>query len=127
VKLTDKSKPITAFTVGGKNYQHCRMVMGLNNSAQTWQRLLTKVLSNMLFKSAIVYLDDILILSRNFSDHYKHLHMLVQKFKESNLRMNGKKCNFGIDHVKYIEHILSKEGIAIDPSKTDVISLWPRQ
>ena len=52
--------------------------------------------------------------------------MLFQKFRESNLWMNGKKCNFGIDHVKYIGYILSKECIAIDPSKTDVISSWPR-
>jgi len=102
------------------------MVMGLNNSAQTWQRLLTKVLSDMLFKSAIVYLDDVLVISKDFSDQYKHLHMLFQKFRDANLRMNGKKCNFGIDHVKYIGHILSEEGIAIDPSKTDVISSWPR-
>ena len=98
VKLTDESKPKTAFTVAGKNYQYCRMTMGLNNSAQTWQRLLTKVLSDMLFKSAIVYLDDILILSKDFADHYKHLQMLFQKFRDANLRMNGKKCNFAIDH-----------------------------
>jgi len=64
VKLTDKSKPKTAFTVVGKNYEYCRMVMGLNNSAQCWQRLLTKVLSDMLFTSAIVYLDDVLLLSK---------------------------------------------------------------
>jgi len=75
------------------------MVMGLNKSAQTWQRLLTKVLSDMLFKSAIVYLNDVLVISKDFSDH---LHMLFQKFRDANLRMNGKNCNFGIDHVKYI-------------------------
>jgi len=52
--LTEDSKPKTAFTVGGKNYQYRRMVMGLNNSAQCWQSLLTKVLSDMLFTAAIV-------------------------------------------------------------------------
>ena len=57
--------------------------MGLNNSAQTWQRLLTKVLSEMLFKSAIVYLDDILILSHNFNDHINHLGMLFIKFRDA--------------------------------------------
>ena len=95
VKLTEQSKPKTAFTIGGKNYQYCRMVMGLNNSAQTWQRLLMKVLSDMLFKSAIVYLDDVLVLSKDFSDHYKHLHMLFQKFRDANLRMNGKNAILG--------------------------------
>ena len=49
IKLTDDSKPQTAFTVGGKHYQYTRMVMGLSNSAQCWQRLLTRVLSDMLF------------------------------------------------------------------------------
>jgi len=52
--------------------------------------------------------------------------MLFQKFRDASLRMDVKKCNFGIDHVKYIGHILSKEGIAIDPSKTDAFSFWPR-
>jgi len=83
VKLTDESKPKTAFTVGGQSYHYCRMVMGLNNSAQTWQRLLAKVLSEMLFKSAIVYLDDILILSHNFNDHINHLGMLFIKFRDA--------------------------------------------
>jgi len=54
IKLTEDSKPKTAFTVGGKNYQYRRVGMGLNNSAQCWQRLLTKVLSDMLFTAAIV-------------------------------------------------------------------------
>jgi len=60
------SKSKTTFTVGGRNYQYTRMVMGLNNSGQTWQRLLTKVLSNILYKSAIVYLDDVMIFSKDF-------------------------------------------------------------
>jgi len=80
----------------------------------------------MLLKSAIVYLNDVLILSKDFSNHYKHLRMLFQKFRHANLRMNGNKCNFAFDQVKYIGHILSKDGIGIDPSKTEVISSWPR-
>ena len=124
--IDEESRPKTAFTVGGRHFEYCRMTMGLCNSAQTWQRLLTKVLSDMLFKSAIVYLDDILLLSRDFSEHYNHLSMLFRKFRDANLRMNGKKCNFARDEVKYIGHILSAEGVRIDPSKTDVISSWPR-
>jgi len=91
IKLTDDSKPKTAFTVGGKNYQYRRMFMGLNNSAQCWQRLLTKVLSDMLFTAAVVYLDDVLILSRNFEQHMSHLRMVFDKFRQAKLRMNGKK------------------------------------
>ena len=125
IKLTDVSKPKTAFTVGGKHYQYTRMVMGLSNSAQCWQRLLTRVLSDMLFKYAIVYLDDVLILSRNFNEHLCHLKMLFQKFRQSNLRMNGKKCKFAVDQVKYLGHILSGSGVAVDSSKFNLISGWP--
>jgi len=88
--------------------------------------MVSPVRNRAVFKSAIVYLDDVLILSKDFADHYKHLRMLFQKFKDANLRMNGKKCNFAIDHIKYIGHTLSKDGIGIDPSKTEVISSWPR-
>jgi len=126
VFLDEESRPKTAFTVGGKNYQYTRMVMGLNNSAQTWQRLLTKVLSDMLFKSAIVYLDDVLLMSKDFSEHYMHLEMLFKKFRDANLRMNGKKCSFAKDEIKYIGHVLSKDGVRIDPSKTGVIDSWPQ-
>ena len=126
VLLDKESRPKTAFTVGGRQYQYTRMVMGLNNSAQTWQRLLTRVLSDMLFKCAIVYLDDVCVMSRDFPEHYKHLQMLFKKFRDANLRTNGKKCNFAKDEIKFIGHILSKDGVRIDSSKTEVIASWPR-
>ena len=69
------------------------MVMGLktlNNFAQCWQRLLTKVLSSLLFTSATVYLDDVLLLSRNFEQLIGHLSMVFAKFRQAKLRMNGK-------------------------------------
>jgi len=94
------------------------MTIRLCNSAQTWQRLLTKVLSDMLFQSAIVYLDNILLLSRDFPEHYKHLEMLFQKLRDANLRMDGKKCIYAKDEVKYIGHILSADAIRIDPSSS---------
>ena len=91
--------------------------MGLCNSAQTWQGALTKVLSDMLFEGALVYLDDNLLFSRDFKEHYKHLSTLFQKFREANLRMNGNKCSFAQDKVKYTGHILTKDGIKIDPKR----------
>ena len=126
VFLDDESRPKTAFTANGRHYEYTRMVMGLCNSAQTWQRLLMKVLSDMVFESAIVYLDDVLLIGRDFPEHYKHLEKLFQRFREANLRMNGKKCSFLKTEVKYIGHILSKDGIRIDPSKADAIKSWPR-
>ena len=100
--------------------------MGLSNSAQCWQRLLTSVLSDMLFTSAIVYLDDVLLLSKDFEQHYSHLLMLCAKFRQARLRMNGKKCKFAMQKVKYLGHILSRDGISVDSAKTDIIMNWPQ-
>ena len=126
ILLTDESKPKTAFSVAGKHYQYKRMVQGLSNSAQCWQRLLTKVLSDMLFKSAIVYLDDVLLLSRDFDEHFGHLTMLFDKFRQARLRMNGKKCKFATDGVQYLGHYISAQGIVPDSSRTEIIINWPR-
>ena len=124
--MTDENKPKTAFTDSLKNYQYCRMVMGLKNSAQCWQRLLTKVLSDMLFTASTVYLDDVLILSKNFEQHLSHFQMVFYKFRQANLRMNGKKWNFAVEQVKYLGHILSAESVAVDPGKTEIITNWQR-
>ena len=126
VHLTEESKPKTAFTVAGRNYQYKRLVMGLCNSAQCWQRLLTSVLGDMVFSSAIVYLDDVLLVSRTFDQHCSHLSAMFDKFRAANLRLNGKKCKFATSQVKYLGHILSKDGIATDPAKTAVIVNWPQ-
>ena len=60
-----------------------------------------------------------------FTEHLCHLRMLFQKFRQSNLRMNGKKCKFAVGQVKYLGHILSGSGVAVDSSKFDLISGWP--
>ena len=56
-----------------------------------------------------------------FPEHYKCLEQLFQRFHDANLRTNGIKCSFAKTEVKYIGHILSRDGIQIDPSKADVI------
>jgi len=62
----------------------------------------------------------------NFEQHLSHLKMVFDKFRPANLRMNGKKCNFAVEQVKYLGHILSADGVTADPSKTDIITNWPR-
>jgi len=125
VFLDDESKEKTAFSVGGKTYQYRRLTMGLCGAAQHFQRILTETLREMLFVNAIVYLDDVLILSRNFEDHLKHLHFVFTKFRDATLRLNPKKCTFCVDKVKYLGNILSHDGFAPDPSKVNIIMDWP--
>ena len=80
----------------------------------------------MLFTASTVYLDDVLILSKNVEQHLSHFQMVFYKFRQANLRMNGMKCNFAVEQVKYLGHILSAESVAVDPGKAEIITNWPR-
>ena len=71
----------------------------------------------MLFTSAIVFLDDVLLLSRKFQQHIGRLRMVFDKVRQAKLRMNGIKCPFAVREVKYLGHILSGKGISVDPAK----------
>ena len=126
VSLDDESKPCTAFSVGGSHYQYVRMANGLCNAPHTFQALLTKVLGRMLFSSAICYIDDCLIMSHNAEQHFEHLQMVFKKFRQANLRLHSGKCVIAVPKIKYIGHILSKEGLSADPDKTEVIQSFPR-
>ena len=88
---------------------------------QCWQRLLTNVLGDMAFSSAVVYLDDVLLISKTFHQHCMHLQMMFDKLRKANLRLNGKKCNFAAANVKYLGHTLSKDRVSRDPAKTAAI------
>lgn len=126
ISMDDESKPRTAFSVGGSHYQYIRMANGLCNAPHTFQALLTKVLGRMLFTSALCYIDDVLMMSQNFDLHCQHLQTVFDKFRKANLRLHPSKCVFAVPRIKYLGHILSKEGLSVDPDKTEVIRSYPR-
>jgi len=102
------------------------MANGLCNAPHTFQALLTKVLGRMLFTSALCYIDDVLIMSHDFMQHCEHLQMVFNKFRQANLRLHPGKCVLAVPKIKYLGHFLSKEGLSVDPSKTEVIQSYPR-
>lgn len=126
ISLDDESKQRTAFSVGGSHYQYVRMANGLCNAPHTFQALLTKVLGRMLFTSALCYIDDVLIMSEHFELHCRHLQAVFDKFRQANLRLHPGKCVFAVPRIKYLGHVLSKDGLSVDPEKTEVIRSYPR-
>jgi hypothetical protein len=65
----------------------------------------------------VVFIDDILIYSKNDSDHEKHLRMVLQKLRDNHLYAKFSKCEFWLDEVPFLGHIISKGGILVDPAK----------
>ena len=71
-----------------------------------------------------IFLDDVIIFAATYEEHLSRIHQVFQKFREYNLKLSPKKCNFFRDRVRYVGHI-SAEGIAADPDKIDQIMNWP--
>jgi hypothetical protein len=72
----------------------------------------------------VVFIDDILIYSKNESDHEQHLRLVLQKLRDNQLYAKFSKCEFWIDKVSFLGHIVSNEGISVDPAKVKKIVAW---
>ena len=101
------------------------MPFGLCNAPATFQRLMQAVLSGLEWRSCFAYLDDILIASRTFDDHLRHLREVFGRLREAGLRLKPKKCLILRNEVPYLGHVISTQGIRPDPSKTEKVKLFP--
>lgn len=101
------------------------MPFGLCNAGATFERLMEKVLSNLSWNICMVYLDDIIILSKTFEEHIENLRQVFERLKSANLKMNLKKCCILQKQVSFLGHVLSENGISTDPSKLESIKNWP--
>jgi hypothetical protein len=85
---------------------------------------MNKIFMPYLDKFVIVFIDDILIYSKNKEDHAKHLRIALQVLKEHQLYAKFSKCEFWLDQVEFLGHVISKEGIAVNPSKVQSVLDW---
>lgn len=123
VPLAQESRPITAFTIPGKGlYQFTVMPFGLHSAPATFQRLLDTVLGPDLEPHVFGYLDDIIVISKTFHEHLKLLAETFRRLRNAQLRLNPDKCKFCVDKLKYLGHIIDREGIRTDPEKVSAVA-----
>ena len=91
------------------------MSFGLTNAPATFSRLMNSIFMEYLDKFVVVYLDDILIYSKNEEEHAEHLRLVLQKLREHRLYAKFSKCEFWLSEVTYLGHVISGKGIAINP------------
>jgi hypothetical protein len=87
--------------------------------------LMNNVLSKFLDKFVLVFVDDILIYSKNREEHEGHLRLVLQVLREHQLYAKFSKCDFFHKKIHYLGHVLSEEGVAVDPDKIRSIMEWP--
>jgi hypothetical protein len=100
------------------------MSFGLTNALAYFMNLMNKVFMEYLDKFIVVFIDDILIYSKSESDHEEHLRLVLQKLRDNQLYAKFSKCQFWIDEVPILGHIISNGGISVDPSKVKEIMEW---
>ena len=100
------------------------MPFGLCNASATFQRLMDCVLAGLHWQSCLVYLDDVIILGRSFSEHLHNLRNVFDRFQEAGLKLKPSKCTFGQKEVAFLGHIVSDQGVATDPAKVAAIANW---
>ncbi len=83
------------------------------------------VLAGLLWSHYLVYMDDVIIVGRNFQEHIQNLHSVFQRLRQAGLKLKHTKCAFLRDQVCYLAHIVSWDGITTDPTKIDKVKYWP--
>ena len=124
IRSGDVSK--TAFRMRYGPYEFLVMSFGLTNAPAAFMDLMNWVLRPFLNRFMIVFIDDILVYSRNEEEHTLHLRLILQTLREHQLYAKFSKCKFWLDHMAFLGHVISKDGIQVRPKKIEAIIEWPR-
>jgi hypothetical protein len=124
IKIRPCDIPKTAFSTRYDLYKYLVMSFGLTNASAYFMYLMNFVFMTELDKFVVVFIDDILIYSKNEEEHAKHLRIVLQRLRDHKLYAKFSKCEFWLDSVKFLGHTISKEGISVDPSKVQEVIEW---
>jgi len=126
IRIHPDSRPKTAFSTRSGRWQWRSLAMGLVNAPASYCQLVSQIFHRELQEYALIYLDDLIILSRDFSTPMSRLQNVFDKIRDAKLRLHPGKSHFCLSEVKYLGHRFSREGISMDESKIEVIKTFPQ-
>src|SRR5277367_3265250 len=125
LRIRDSDRQKTAFSTPFGHFQFKRMPFGVKNGAAAFQRLMNKVLEGLIDKTCVVYMDDILVVSKTFNEHLQHLAEIFERLSRAGLSLNASKCHFLREEVKFLGHVVTTRGVKVDPDKVAAVTKMP--
>src|ERR1700674_337212 len=115
-----------AFTTNRGSFEHTVMFFGLTNSPTSFQTMMNTILKDLIDQGhVIVYMDDILIFTKDLEEHRRIINEVLKRLKENDVFLKPQKCFFEQKEVKFLGLIISEEGIQMDSKKVKGVQNWP--
>jgi hypothetical protein len=124
IKIRPEDIPKTTFTTRYDLFEYLVMSFGLTNVPAHFMYLMNYVFRSEFDKFVMVFIDDILIYSRSMEEHEEHLRIVLQRLRDHQLYAKFSKCEFWIKEVPFLNHVVSPEGITVDPDKVKEVLEW---
>uniref|UniRef100_A0A2N9F185 Reverse transcriptase n=1 Tax=Fagus sylvatica TaxID=28930 RepID=A0A2N9F185_FAGSY len=126
LKVKKDDVPKTAFRTRYGHYEFLVMPFRLTNAPVVFMDLMNRVFQPYLDQFVVVFIDDILIYSKSLEEHEQHLRVVLQTLRDHKLYAKLKKCEFWLESVAFLGHVIFKDGILVDPKKVEAIVDWER-
>lgn len=122
IPLDHESSLLTTFSTPSGRYRFLRMPYGISSASDVFQRTMEQLFGDLPCE---IIVDDILIGGRNKKEHDRNLRLVLDRAREIGLRLNIKKCRFGVREVSYVGHVFTSNGLQPDPAKVSAITNMP--
>ncbi|GKA36838.1 putative reverse transcriptase domain-containing protein [Tanacetum coccineum] len=124
LRVHEDDIPKTAFRTRYEHFEFTVMPFGLTNAPTVFMDLMNRVFKPYLDKFVIVFIDDILIYSKTKEDHEVHLKLVLELLKKERLYAKFSKCEFWLQEVHFLGHVVNHNGIHMDPGKIEAVKNW---
>ena len=121
IEMEEKDKEKTAFICSQGLYEFNVMPFGLKNAPAIFQRTMNKIFKKYIDKFMNVYIDDIIIYSKDWNEHLEHIEIILKELQKTNMMLKLKKCEWAKKNVEYLGHIVGTDGLKPDPKKIEKI------
>ncbi|KAL0556879.1 hypothetical protein IC582_005396 [Cucumis melo] len=122
LRIRDSDIPKTSFRSRYEHYESNVMSFGLTNAPAIFVDLMNRVFKDFLDTFVIVFIDDILVYSKTEVEHEDHLHHVLRTLRANKLYAKFSKCEFWLKKVSFLGHVVSSEGVSIDPAKIEAVT-----